>query len=412
MSKNSARFDTSVRSCWGVWPSRPAIWSYSSLKDMETCPRRWMLSRADYPDLWTGHGYPPAPAMAALFGDVVHATLEAVVAALVAAGCPSTGDAQAVGVLRGLGGFTAVVEQALAARLSRLVGNPRLSAARSQAYRRTLTDKLPDARLRVQTILSGTELPPMAQTALTGPRHNDGGPRPSSRPAVGLGAHPEVELIAENLRLRGRVDLLTVGPDNIQITDYKTGDDDPSHLSQMLTYALLWDLDHQANPTRRAATELSIEYPAHRVSIPAPAANQLRVNEAEIAGRIAAADAEVAKPLPEARPGPETCRFCQVRQLCDDYWQQVVPDPSAVRVDDWIDFEGVLTAPVGNLGWSVSRHPGAGPDVLLRMIAPEGELRVGDRIRALSVRRDQHPDSGAVEVAMSVHSEIFVLSRS
>ncbi|MGH3435454.1 MAG: PD-(D/E)XK nuclease family protein [Sciscionella sp.] len=100
MTTEPARFATSVRSCWGIWPVPPASWSYSSLNDLEACPRRWMLSRAAYPELWEGSGYPPMPNTAALFGDVVHAALELLVRALVAADCESTGTAAAVAVLK------------------------------------------------------------------------------------------------------------------------------------------------------------------------------------------------------------------------------------------------------------------------------------------------------------------------
>ena len=63
-----------------------------------------------YPDLWDGRGYPRVPAFAALFGDVVHGALDTIVRALVAAGCESAQSAEAVTVLRQLGGYTAVIE--------------------------------------------------------------------------------------------------------------------------------------------------------------------------------------------------------------------------------------------------------------------------------------------------------------
>ena len=64
-----------------------------------------MLSRATYPELWKGRGYPPMPNTAALLGDVVHTALELLVKALVAAGCESTGTAAAVAVLKQMGGY-------------------------------------------------------------------------------------------------------------------------------------------------------------------------------------------------------------------------------------------------------------------------------------------------------------------
>lgn len=47
--RGSQVLETGVASGWAVLPGPPAMWSYSSLKDVETCPLRYALSRADYP---------------------------------------------------------------------------------------------------------------------------------------------------------------------------------------------------------------------------------------------------------------------------------------------------------------------------------------------------------------------------
>src|SRR5262249_7133739 len=147
---------------------------------------------------------------------------------------------------------------------------------------------------------------------------------------LGVGAHPEATLTAGTLRLTGRVDLLTVDKGRIRITDLKSGAEDPGHLDQLRMYALLWDLDRDANPGRRAATELVAAYATHDVTIPAPTAEELRILEHAVESRIAAADAEVAAEMPKAIPSEENCSLCQVRQLCGEYWDQVVKKPGDV----------------------------------------------------------------------------------
>ncbi|MBK6871226.1 MAG: PD-(D/E)XK nuclease family protein [Kineosporiaceae bacterium] len=117
-------YETGVVSGRALLSDAPAMWSYSSLKDVEGCPRRYALSRADYPDLWEQHGYPRLPIPTAIRGDVVHSALEIIVKTLVNAGCTSTRSAEAVAVLRGLGGYTKVAEDVLAKQLARFDGNP------------------------------------------------------------------------------------------------------------------------------------------------------------------------------------------------------------------------------------------------------------------------------------------------
>ena len=91
-------FQTAVRGIAGEWPTAPGLWSYSSLGNAEDCPRRWMLSRADYGELWGGHGYPPRPALPALTGSVVHRCLELLLSAFQAQGSASVADPSAVEV--------------------------------------------------------------------------------------------------------------------------------------------------------------------------------------------------------------------------------------------------------------------------------------------------------------------------
>jgi hypothetical protein len=108
VTSEQPRYDTGITSSAAILPGPPPLWSFSSLREAGACPRRYSLARATYPDLWDGRGYPRVPALAALFGDVVHDALDTIVRALVAADCQSVRSPGAVNVLRQLGGYTAV----------------------------------------------------------------------------------------------------------------------------------------------------------------------------------------------------------------------------------------------------------------------------------------------------------------
>src|ERR1051325_11146603 len=70
-----------------AWPEAPVQMTVTTLVEIEACPRRWALSRAAYPELWPGQGYPPRVQIGALAGNVVHSTLEVITTALIEAGC-------------------------------------------------------------------------------------------------------------------------------------------------------------------------------------------------------------------------------------------------------------------------------------------------------------------------------------
>jgi hypothetical protein len=120
MTSHERIFDPGVAQSVASLPEPPDYWSYSTLKEIESCARSYALGHASYTDLWRDKGYPQQPHPAALFGDVVHDSLERIIEALAQAGCTSSNCAKATAVLRELGGYSAVAAKALAGRLARL----------------------------------------------------------------------------------------------------------------------------------------------------------------------------------------------------------------------------------------------------------------------------------------------------
>jgi hypothetical protein len=301
-----------------------------------------------------------------------------------------------------------VIDQVVTEHMTRLVANPRLTRDRTAALRRALAERVPETRTRVQSILSRTDLP--RERTIGSPTTSDAPTIPVDGPAaLDRGAYPEVALTAPDLRLAGRIDLLTVSEDIVRITDYKTGNEDPAHLDQLRTYALLWALDGTANPDRGLATELLVEYPTHHIRVSAPDTDELRALETEIAARIVIADDVLAHPPPPAKPDPEVCRFCAVRQMCDDYWQTIAPDPIQVPIGDWFDVEGTIAENLGARSWLLTTR-GSGSGIVLRTPAPRDDIQVGDRLRVLGVRRDAEPDSHSAEAVMTVSSELHLVT--
>jgi hypothetical protein len=385
------------------------MWSYSSLKEIEVCPRRYALSRADYPDLWDKHGYPRLPNPAAIKGDVVHGSLEIIVKALVKAGCLSTRAADAVSVLRGLGGYTAVAQGVLDELLARLDGNPRISQERREQVNRLLGDWVPEAREQIQTYLNRMELRPRAGGATTG---GSASPRqPDKRYPAREGDHPERELVAEDLRLKGRVDLLSVDGDGATITDFKTGAEDPTHHDQLRLYAVLWNEDVEVNPDALAVTALVAAYPSHDVDVAVPSGAELAELRGEVVTRIDHADAAVLEELPAAVVG-EHCAMCNVRGLCDAYWGRGAPNTSDVADGGWYDLQGTVVREHGVKSW-VMRETGTGRELLVRTPNPSFTLSTDQDVRILGAKRtvDSDEEETLIASVTSVSEVLHVIAQ-
>lgn len=373
------------------------MWSYSTLKDVETCPRRYALARAEYPGLWSKRGYPRRPNPAAIKGDVVHGALEVIVKAMSQANCPSPHSEEAVGVLRALGGFTAVAKEQLDRQLARYDGNPRVSDDRRQQLRHTLSDWLPTAREQIQVYLTRLRL-----NGSTSAGVSRSSAEPLPRRPVGPGDHPEKELIAEHLRLRGHIDLLSVSDSEVAVFDFKTGAEDPSHQEQLRMYALLWSEDGVANPNDRPVTSLSLEYPTRDISVDVPSAEELARLAKAVSARVATADAETAAAEPEARVG-EQCDTCFVRGLCGPYWAHRAAKAGDVADGAWFDLQGTVVRAHGVKSFVLQETRG-GATVLVRTPMPGFDLPIGKRVRILGARRTVDPDDGESLIASLSHA--------
>jgi hypothetical protein len=403
---------TNEKTHWRVvtpttWPAPPAEMSVSTHAEIDECPRRWALSAAEYPELWSGRGYPPKLQVAALAGSVVHLALEIITKHLARAGVPSLSDPSATQVLRELGGYTRVVEGCVELILKRYVDNPRAGALMEHAQR-TLRGQVPTLRARVQSMLSRLRLPKGAPSTSAASATKSGGPPP--RLPLTNGTYPEVELHAKSIGWKGKVDLLVLGDEACEITDFKTGAADESHKFQVRAYAVMWRLDEELNPSGRVVDRLVLAYESQDVDVAPPSASEIEDLGRELLARRQAAEAALAARPPAARPNPEWCRHCGVRQLCDAYWANAT---QAVSEDGRFgDIELKITGRHGATSWDAvvvrARNIPAKTLALLRLQQPD-EFKTGTRVRVLdgAIARDPEDDAAPVIVTLSALSEAY-----
>lgn len=405
MTTLGARFDTEVPGIWGHWPATPALWSYSSLREMEACPRRWMLSRAIYPDVWDRRGYPQQPVAAGVFGNVVHGVVERLAEVLADASIESASPGAVIGVIRAQGGWRGIVLREIDHQLARFDRNPRVSRERIDGLREELVRRGPQAADQVKTFLGRGALPAGRSRAVAG---ESSGQVPKRLPATS-GTHSEREVCAEDLRLTGRIDLLVVDHTDVTVVDFKTGDEDPGHVDQVRLYALLWHMDDQTNPDSRSATKLELAYPSHTRSVEPPDSAALTALRAAMVARVAAADKGTTATAPAAMPSVEGCQFCQVKHLCGAYWPNIPPKVSEATTEEWFDFEGRVLRPQGNRSWFFQADDAT--QVLVRTVETNVPFTVGDKVRLLGVRRTIDPDKDTrLVIAMFRTSEWYAVS--
>lgn len=399
----SQRFASRVEGCDGEWPSSPEWLSYSSFRELEACPRRWMLRRASYPQVWERPGYPEMPFVASVLGDVVHRALQRVLMALVENRCESAASACAVATLKALGGYTAILASVLGDRLVELDGNPRLQHRRD-AIERTLRERVPEMRERVQATLSRAHLTPRGLDATASGEAR--GPLPD-------GSYAELELRAADLRWAGRADLVTIEGSQVQITDYKTGVAEPHHAEQLRLYALLWARDIERNPTGGLASSLVLSYPAAEIEVSPPSENELTLLAEDLGRRKEQALESLSERPPPARPAADLCSHCPVRHLCEDYWD-FIDDPALLPTESipaFADVQAVVTHRNGPRSWMCDvQHPSRLRDREVVIRTSEGvEFRPGRAIRILSAISEEDEEHDLLSLTLTSASEVFEL---
>lgn len=400
MSRASDReFVSRIEGVEGRWVEAPVRFSYTSLTEAEDCPRRWSLRRSDFPGLWSGNGYPDRPSIAALTGEVVHRSLKTIIDALVTNGCAGPHDESAVSVMRSLGGYSAVIQEAIGDQIRELEDNPRCSGTIEQTAGDLLL-RVADMRQETQALVSRT--PFLSRGPLRGtPAGSD--PKATGTRHLPDGSYAEFTLRSTSLRLTGRADLVTLAGSEVHIVDYKTGEPSPQHAEQLRLYALLWSRSDHLDPLRPYATRLSASYPGRDIDIDAPDKTELEDIERQTGARIARVEEHLAEYPPEARPATERCRRCSVRHLCEPYWLSTELQAESVGRGD---LQGIITESCGPRAWTLRLMNG---DNLLLLGADDtSAIMVGRRLRVLGAYLKPASDNDPAVASLTSTSEIYV----
>ena len=393
--------------------------SFFVLHGLETCPRQWALSAAEYPNIWDKRGYPRPLRRATIEGTVVHLSLQNIAYALAQRGCSSLADENAVSTLRELGGYTAVVFKSLDQVLRSYEANPRATPM-LEAMRSRLESRIPELRAKVQKLLARIDPKPSSSGSRTRSDRRAG----TARRELANGVYTEIELRADQLGWHGVADLITISDTACEIRDFKTGALAENHQFQLQVYALLWARDRQLNPKGRLATRLVLSYDWGDTDVPALGDDELRLLEDELRGKTTRALADLHYDPPEARPSPDNCSYCPVRQLCEDYWAwhaQQSSDNQSYK-NGYGDIQMKVSGQHGPRSWDGVVEAGlglkAGLPILLRTAEIASAVGSGQQLRLLNVHvsRDDEDvaevnDSPPLIVAtMGASSEAFLVT--
>jgi hypothetical protein len=393
------------------WPIPHETLSYTTLREIEKCPRCWALSHAAYPDIWEKNGYPQIPSVPAVFGTIVHRAVESITRELIETGCESTEDPCLVQILRSHGGWSKILMSLVDEVLPEKNHNPRLDK-RYGILRAKTSSQVPKMRETAQNILRRIDLG-------CSQKRNSG---KTKSKALKFGSYSEVYLESSDIQFHGRIDLIKITEDGCVIIDFKTGHRCTEHELQVQIYALLWWLDTNHNPTRKRATKLGLSYKNGDVWLEGPSEDKLRHLKSKLIERASQARMSLTCEPPEIKPALETCSFCLVRHLCNEYWAGTNQQNHRAngQTFEFVDIEARIERRHGPRSWDakVNVAPGLQHDetILVRMDAHHEVLEycyaTNQKIRMLNC----HPadavmnnEEGPKVIYLNNASEVFIV---
>lgn len=378
-------------------PLAPKHWSYSGLTIWRDCPRRWWLENSRHGT--DEHRYPKRIHPAAVEGILVHRLLDRFAKFLRER--QANGEYDYDAGRRAFGVRRELLTELDSLCSEELAHNPRIDLQQIRA--RVDVDACLNAFRRAVPVLR-TEFNSSATPSNENSARSEG--------TVGPPRAVEKWLEAESPRIGGQVDLIS----RSVLTDYKTGSPNDHHWDQLRFYALLYWLTYS-----RTLSALRLVYTAtgdafERV---APTVSELLQASEALISEIRDIDGILsASARPPARPTPERCRACYVRQLCNDYWNAAIADtlelkagPNGVEPKIWwgdveVRFSERVTLGSEYSGPATTTTWGA---VWVR-IGP-GKLTPGAEVtgaRLLGARCEQQ--HAAVEISAMRDTEVFWLS--
>ncbi len=397
------------------WPLPPSEMSISLLYEIEDCPHKWALERADYPQIWDGRGYPSRVHIPSITGTIVHSSVERIMGELVKAGCSSMRDERVIDVMRSLGGYTTVIRSYIEQATGAYKGNPRMES-RIDSIHSSLLASTSEIRSKVQLMVGRMNLDNIGAPTTKHPTANSA----KQRGSLPYGIHSEVDMYVPGLHWKGRADLVILTDSLCELIDFKTGEHNERHEFQMRTYALLWYKDQVLNPTSRPANKLTLSYLHESVDVSVPTGHSLGTVEHEILERWNRCLGVLVISPPSPRPDTDKCLFCDVRHLCEKYWNISIGHGCVPQTGktDLADLEITLMEQFSPMSWNIIVDAGyySKPGLLASLRIPPNHYlaqcaQPKDRLRILNAGVFLAPiqEQSSPIVTLNSISEVFVM---
>jgi len=388
-------------------PIFPKRLSYSSIKELDSCPLKYYYSHNERPGSDShSNRYPQIVNVKTICGVIIHASINKIVRLLISKGCISTKDKKVFQVLKEIGGIINIVSKEINDQLIELKNNPRYFI-QEEYYKKKITDQHEFIIQSIQyyfhkiNFLSNlSEREKIANSKSTLGELRDG-------------VFTEIFLDNNDYGLIGFVDLLSIYNGNCVITDFKTGSFKDSHIDQMKFYSMLWYIDQLYNPRKEIAKNFVLMYLDNELVFEGPSEAENLQLLSKIINKIGIIKKDFESGNVLARYDEEFCGFCQVRQLCSEFWKVTCSKVLELNLESGIlcDVEVEILEVISEESFYVELRNNLkdiqGSKVVLRNTFDIWQLKEKDHIRILRANVYVQDQENLLRININHISELF-----
>lgn len=375
------------------WAGPPAAFSFSSMKQMGVCLRKWQLARSFYGD---HKGYPERPSEPAEVGKIVHDLLSRLFQRAAVAGYPPLGSEEFAAVLDHVD-ILGTARSKLEAFAREAARSPRSLGVRVSVSPRDVYNQVARAfREEYTRVLAEAPGWPPIPKLLASPAGPEDTPADRLRALEAIGVLSEEAVRHPSLPVWGIIDLLARREGRTAVIDFKTGSSRPEYKEQIQLYALLW-----WRSTGDLPVSVELRYGARSEGWPVSADDLSRLED-DLSTRVVRYASGLSAHPAEAKIGAH-CEGCSARPLCGDYWVGLAatgPKVPKERMD--IELQVVSGTRTGFEGRDPrgDRHTVVFDEEITAFFGP---FASGERLRILGATWDA--DSGALRLTRG--TEVF-----
>ena len=384
-----------IPSSVGNFTGEHRIWSASTLKEVEECPKRFALRRASFPEIWSRTGFPNRISTAQVKGIVVHEVVSKIMNSL-----QNSSELPEISVLTFLkerGGYLELLKITLEKELLLASSNPRARLMVESIKQEILSD-LSELRSQVQYFVKESiNKVPRVSSSVDNVELNDISYTTFQIPPI----NSEYKIVDSEFPIEGYLDLLLTNEDIDHIIDYKTSKTiHDEYWDQLSLYAWLWN--RSSKNLRKGDCRVEVISGANLSESRVIKIEDLPSIQMNVTNRIQSAEQSITGEI-AAKPSIESCRYCSVKVLCNPYWNM---NENQSTESKWADIRIRTMGSLGGNAWSVSILSDDTPAMLVLGDRDDGSIEIGQELRLLNAYKNEDEEAGVV-IRLSQNSEIF-----